>query len=181
MYLKWLMDFLKKMDKTKWLIVGLLGMLLLVIAIPVDDLQSTKQEQAVQKALMSQEITENDTQLYEKQLEQKLAQILSRMEGVGSVQVMITFRDMGNAVVEKDISRSYGASSYEEGQYQEETIYEESSGKQPYVSRQELPAVEGILVIAKGADDSFVKKNILEAVMALFPLEAHKIKIVKMT
>ena len=179
--MKWLMDYLKKMDKTKWLIVGLFGLLLLVIAIPADNLQDKRQEQSVQRALMSQEIAENEVQQYEKQLEQKLEQALSRMDGVGKVQVIITFRDLGNAVVEKDISRSDGSSAYGEGQYQEETIYEESSGKQPYVSRKEVPSVEGVLVIAQGAGDSYVKKNIQEAMLALFPLEAHKIKIVKMT
>ena len=180
MNMKWLKDFLKKMDKTRWLAVGLFGMLLLVIAVPVDDMQEKKQEEEVQKALSSKDLTQNDTQGFEKQLELKLEQMLSSMEGVGKVQVMITFRDQGNAVVEKDISRSSSSSEYERGQYQEETIYEESNGKQPYVSRLELPTVEGVFVIAQGADNSLVKKNIQEAVLALFPLEAHKIKIVKM-
>ena len=178
--MKWLMDYLKKMDKTKWLILGLLGMLLLVIAVPVEDLQEKKQEQAAQEALSSQALAVGEPREYEKSLEQKLAQMLSKIEGVGSVQVMITFQDMGKAIVEKDISRSSGQASYTEGQYQEETIYEEVNGKQPYVSRQELPSVEGVLVVAQGAEDSMAKKSIQEAVMALFPIEAHKIKIVKM-
>ena len=46
---------------------------------------------------------------------------------------------------------------------------------------QELePRVEGVIVIAEGGGNAQVKQNILEAVEALFPVEAHKIKIMKM-
>ena len=40
--------------------------------------------------------------------------------------------------------------------------------------------VTGILVAAQGADNSVVSRNIVEAVMALFQVEAHKIKVMKM-
>ena len=42
------------------------------------------------------------------------------------------------------------------------------------------PTVEGVIVIAQGGVNAVVKQNILEAVQALFPVEAHKIKIMKM-
>ena len=38
----------------------------------------------------------------------------------------------------------------------------------------------GVLVLAQGADSAVVKKDITDAVMALFGLEAHKIKVMKM-
>lgn len=40
--------------------------------------------------------------------------------------------------------------------------------------------VEGILIVAEGADNSVTVQNIQQAVMSLFQLEAHKIKIMKM-
>lgn len=40
--------------------------------------------------------------------------------------------------------------------------------------------VTGVLIAAEGADDSVTVQNIQEAVMALFQVEAHKIKIMKM-
>jgi stage III sporulation protein AG len=37
-----------------------------------------------------------------------------------------------------------------------------------------------VLVVAQGGGDSKIKREISDAVMALFPIQAHKIKIVKM-
>ena len=41
-------------------------------------------------------------------------------------------------------------------------------------------AVTGVLITAEGADNSVVSRNIVEGVMALFQLDAHKIKVMKM-
>lgn len=40
--------------------------------------------------------------------------------------------------------------------------------------------VSGVLIAAEGADDFVTVQNIQEAVMALFQVEAHKIKVMKM-
>ena len=40
--------------------------------------------------------------------------------------------------------------------------------------------VTGVLISAEGADDPVIVRNIQQAVMALFQIEAHKIKIMKM-
>ena len=168
-------DLLKKMDRTKWLILGLGGILLLVIALPVDDRSSEKVNQALEKALDSADTQEDPAGEYEKQITKELEKTLSQMEGAGEVHVMITFQDGGESVVEKDITKTQNAG--DSIQYQESAIYQESDTKQPYVSQQKLPSIEGVLVVAQGGGDSSVKQELR---MALFPIEAHKIKIVKM-
>lgn len=181
--MKWFADFLKKMDKTKWMVLGLSGILLLVVALPAD-----QAERAQEGTFLQDPGTEMSTQqeqfikTYKKQLADELEKSLACMDGVGKVRVMITFRDSGEAVVEKDVIRSSGAQleGQGSGQYQESTVYQEENGREPYVSQQKLPAVEGVLVIAQGGGDSAVKQEIFEAVLALFPVEVHKIKIVRM-
>lgn len=42
------------------------------------------------------------------------------------------------------------------------------------------PEIEGVLVVAEGAGSGTVNKNITEIVQALFDVEAHKVKVVKM-
>ena len=64
----------------------------------------------------------------------------------------------------------------------ESSVYEsDGSTESPYISNELTPQVEGVLVVAQGGGNSMVKQNILQSVMALFPLEAHKITIVKMS
>ena len=43
-----------------------------------------------------------------------------------------------------------------------------------------MPKIEGVLVVAQGAGNVSVKKQIRETIEALFGLEEHKISIMKM-
>ena len=52
-------------------------------------------------------------------------------------------------------------------------------GKQGFYGT-ENTEVTGVLIAAEGADNSVTVQNIQQAVMALFQMEAHKIKIMKM-
>ena len=121
-----------------------------------------------------------------------LEDILEKIDGAGDVKVMITYQDSGTQVVEKDKNTSEnsleesdstgGVRSTKEQQLQESTVYEEAdAGNTPFVSKELLPKVEGILIVASGGDNQKVKQNISEAVLALFQVEAHRIKIVKMS
>src|SRR5699024_1917170 len=49
-----------------------------------------------------------------------------------------------------------------------------------YASESGGTKVAGVLIAAQGADDLTVVQNIQEAVQALFQVEAHKIKVMKM-
>ena len=44
-----------------------------------------------------------------------------------------------------------------------------------------MPSIEGIVVVAEGGGNATVAANISNAAMALFPVEAHKIIVVKMS
>lgn len=178
----------KKIRKDQWLIVFLAGILLLVIAVPSDCGTSNG---SGEKKPAVQETGYPPDDNYEDVLEQRLEQVLSSMDGVGRVEVMITLKDDGESVVEKDTSTSGDTQTDTDGEgntteqtkseRSEETVYSsQSSDGEPFVSRQIAPKIEGILIVAEGGADTKVAKNISEAVEALFGLEAHKIKVVKM-
>ncbi|WWR21950.1 hypothetical protein V1226_11470 [Lachnospiraceae bacterium JLR.KK009] len=104
---------------------------------------------------------------------------------------MITTQDGGERIVEKDITRSSQEVSEEDGtlkrgtresQYQEGTVFSQENGAagEPFVSKEVVPRIEGVLVVAEGGGNAKVAKNISDAVLALFPVEVHKIKVVKM-
>lgn len=181
----------KKMKKDQWLILFLAGVLLLVVAIPSGKSSSkTEKQQNAQTEIAQTNGTGSGESDYEETLETRLAQILEGMDGVGNVQVMITFQDQGESVVEKDVTMrqdagtgSSGAGSSNSGSREssESTVFSQSDGDEtPFVNKEILPKIDGVLVVAEGGADAGVRKNISEAVEALFGLDAHKIKIVKM-
>ena len=56
-----------------------------------------------------------------------------------------------------------------------------TTGEEQGVFSEGKTKVEGVVVVAEGAGSATVDKNILDVVMALFDVEVHKIKIVKMS
>lgn len=178
----------KRLKRSDWLILVLAGILILIIALPTDTKGKKQAEEA--KENISKE--NNTMEASKDEIEQKLEDILEKIDGAGEVKVMITYQDSGTQVVEKDKNTSEnsleesdstgGVRSTKEQQLQESTVYEEAdAGNTPFVSKELLPKVEGILIVASGGDNQKVKQNISEAVLALFQVEAHRIKIVKMS
>lgn len=178
----------KKLKRSDWLILVLAGILILIIALPTDTKEKKQAEEA--KENISKE--NNTMEASKDEIERKLEDILEKIDGAGDVKVMITYQDSGTQVVEKDKNTSEnsleesdstgGVRNTKEQQLQESTVYEEAdAGNTPFVSKELLPKVEGILIVASGGDNQKVKQNISEAVLALFQVEAHRIKIVKMS
>lgn len=114
------------------------------------------------------------------------------MEGAGKVKVMVTLASSGEAVVEKDVTTGIDASTQVDAdggshntsgnEKTGETVYvQQDRASYPYIRQVISPKVAGVLVSAQGGDNQTVNKNITEAIQALFGIDAHKIKIIKMS
>lgn len=185
----------KNMKKDNFIIVLLVGVLLIVIALPTAD-RSSKEGKENEKVPSVSETTskQNDTQTltYVEEQEKRLETILSRVQGVGEVNVMITLKSSKELIVEKDTPATSSTTQEEDAEggtrkttdksTTEATVYQQDNngGSNPYVVKELEPEIEGIIVIAKGGDDPVVAKNISDAILALFRVEAHKIKVMKM-
>lgn len=128
---------------------------------------------------------------YAAYLEERLTESLSQMADVGKVKVMITLKASRELVVEKEqpISRSStnesdsagGSRAVSEMDSNENTVYRtEGNLSEPYVVKTLSPQIEGVLVVAEGAGNGTVNRTIVEIAQALFDIEAHKVKVVKM-
>ncbi len=179
----------KKWDKSQWTILILTGILLMVVAIPTGE---RKEKESKIQENPEQQIQDMTSQKdYAQELEVKLKDTLSKINGVGEVEVMVTLEDMGESVVEKDQTNetsdlqetdSTGGVRREQNvQTTRATVYgEEGDQKSPFVGKEMMPKVSGVLVVAQGGEDTVVKQNISEAVMALFQIDVNRIKVVKM-
>jgi stage III sporulation protein AG len=178
----------KNLKKDQLLIFLLIGILLVVIAIPTSKKDTSDKDDKEQTEVMST-VSEDEKAA---ELEKRLKEALTRVNGVGDVEVMITMKSKGEKIVEKDIpgitkdstetDSQGGTRSTKEISTSEATVFaQDENGRQmPYVIEELEPKVQGVLVIAGGGDDPVVAKNISDAIMALFQVEAHKIKIMKM-
>ncbi len=176
------------LEKKKWkgkdlmLVIIIVGVLFAVLAIPT---QSNKEEKTIQIDTDTESYSAKD---YQEELEMRLEDILSQMEGVGRVKVMITLEASAKEVVEKDRSSSRDTNYNDAGNQtdtscskEENTVYADTNaGNIPYVVQEIYPEVEGVLVVAEGGDNSYVNLAITDAIQALFGIDVHKIKIVKM-
>jgi len=200
---KTLEKWLEERNLKKWfrkdnlVILVLSGVLLFIIALP------TRTEEGTGEGLFSegegigetagggQEADSDAGEEYAAQMEKRLEEILGRMEGVGRVQVMITLESSEELIVEKEApySRSAttesdfqgGSRTINQTEMQDNTVYRtQGNSSEPYVVKTLTPKVQGVVVVAQGAGTGNVNRTIVELVQALFDIEAHKVRVVKM-
>ena len=187
----------KKLTKENMAILALLGILLMVIALPVKKTENAGDETGLSDTgsdTMKTSETEKDDGdgSYTQEVENRLEALLSSMDGVGEVEVMVTLSSSVEQVVEKDVPYSMdttketdsagGSRDVVNSKQEETTVYvtDQAGNKTPYISKTLEPAIEGVTVVAQGGGNAVVQKNITDVIQALFGVEAHKIKVVKM-
>ena len=179
--------------KDRLLIRLLSGVLLLVITLPVSD-GSGESERSGAAGEQSGGVLPGEED-YAEYMERKLKDVLSKVSGVGEVEVMVTLRSTSEKVVEKDEEKESETVTEQDSQggtrttsrnsSSGTTVFGEdgsgtSSGQEPYVTKELTPIVEGVVVIAQGGDEPVTVQNITEAVQALFNVDTHKIKVMKL-
>ena len=134
------------------------------------------------------DIQNNNTQ---NELETKLEKILSKIQGVGEVQVCINYQESAEVVAmynensktssTEETDTSGGTRKIEETDTQKDIIYKEDNGeKTPITKKVVQPKIEGAIITAKGANNAETKTNIIQAVEAVTGLATHKIQVYEM-
>ena len=150
-----------------------------------DELRRQVKTQAMQSIL--QQVSRTALFLTdEKELEQRIAGLLDRVEGVGKADVMVVLKSSEERVfhVDKNSRTSATEEKGEDGRTVREQELSESTvmggGNQgPVVEKELTPEVAGIVISADGGGSASVRAEISEAMEALFGLPAHKIKVLK--
>ena len=118
-------------------------------------------------------------------LEKRLENILSKISGVGSVNVLITYSESGsilplynetsnNSKTEEKIE-SGNTKTTETTESKKEIIVDSTSN--PIIEKSVNPKIEGAIITAKGASNANTKANIIQAVEAVTGLASHKIQV----
>lgn len=122
-------------------------------------------------------------------LETKLKSVLAQMQGVGKVEVMITYESSGEEIPAYDIKKSESNTQEKDNEGGTRSISEEDSdsalayedtpegGKAPVILKETEPEVRGVLVVAEGADNVTVRQRIISAVTVVLDVPIHKVEV----
>ncbi len=115
----------------------------------------------------------------EREMEGRMAEILSRVEGAGEVDVMLTFRQTEERTIAQDEVREENGESLRTERTA--VLLEDREGAvQPLVLTANFPVVEGVVITAQGADAPAVAAALHQAAQALLDVPAHKVAVLKM-
>lgn len=125
-------------------------------------------------------------------LERRLENILSKIEGAGNVDVLITYKASKEIVVAKsikqeDTSTDETASGGDERNIKSNilessyVIMENSDGSDtPLILKESEPEIEGVIIVAEGGGNIIVKNSLISAAEAALGVASHKIEVLKM-
>ena len=142
---------------------------LLLMLLPTGK-RSTQALQTAAQAAQTQELTPS---------QEEMEAILSRIDGVGRVDLLLTLRTSGASVYQTDTRTvTSGSGTTEECQ----TVFGQTSGsgKEPVVQTTLAPQYQGALVVCDGADRASVRLAVVQAVTSLTGLGSNQIAVVKM-
>lgn len=182
------MGFFKEGVNEK-IVVGLI-MLIIVAAIFIFTEQENKAENSLKQAAPAAAVSGESSEIFalEKNLEDKIAASLEKMQGVGKVKVLVNY-DSGvrkEYARDESITRRNSKETDKEGGTRETVEVTENNrlviagNTEALVVVEERPQVTGVLVIAEGANDPKVKENIFEAVKTLLNIQPTRINVAPM-
>lgn len=120
---------------------------------------------------------------YEDETEKKLEEILTKVEGAGKVKVMITYSQSSEKVAAQEVKKEESSDGEEnKTSYESTYVLKNSSdgGNEEVVLTEYMPCTLGVLIVAQGGDDIYVKEALSSAVQALLDVPAHKVEVLKM-
>lgn len=184
---------LKEIGLPKLIMLLLAGILLIFLSVPsLFDKEETVPNNNIELQEKDGNTTSYGPNNYITTMEQKLENILKKVNGIGDVNVMITLKGTGEQVTLKDIPYTQESLNEVDGEGGSRTdsrvkredstvLIDNGSGKtEPYIIQELEPEVEGVVVVAEGGDNSRIIQDIMEAAEVLFGVPAHKVKVMKM-
>ena len=188
----------KKIENLVFFIIILIITIVIINIILNGDKKNTNQEEnSTQKKLaessFSQNVIEENSIINseKKELKENLETILSKIQGVGEVNVFINYSESSEVVAmynenskvstTEENDTSGGTRKIQETDTRKDIIYKEENGEKVPITKKVIePKVEGAIITAKGANNVETKTNIIQAVEAVTGLPTHKIQVFEM-
>ncbi len=125
------------------------------------------------------EVIHSETKETEITMEEKLEEILSRVDGVGSVQVLLSLTEGYSYTYQTD-ERAVTQETQQERELETVLIRSENGAESPVITHTRYPVYGGAVVVCEGADSPSVRLRVVNAVSDLTGLGSDKISVIKM-
>ncbi|MDR1101926.1 MAG: hypothetical protein LBL34_06205 [Clostridiales bacterium] len=118
---------------------------------------------------------------YINEMQQRLSGMLEQISGVGEVEVMLTISASAQTVVASDEKYSENITQNSDGstktQQTNKDVKVTTLRDQPLVLQEIEPKIEGVVVVASGANSTKIVLDITQAVVALTGVKSHKVAV----
>lgn len=167
--------------KTQYLAVLLVVAIILAIYFSSLDTGGAKKTDDKAEAGAPAETISSDTEM-----EDRLKRVLSKVDGVGDVDVIINYESTAERVPafseDRQVSKSDSQDTSSETTSEKSDIatVQGNGASEALIVKENQPEVRGVIVVAQGAEDISVRMNLLNAVTTLLNVSADKVEILKM-
>lgn len=111
----------------------------------------------------------------ERETEQRLAQLISKIDGAGSCTVMVTLDTSSQRVYAEERRRSSSTGDSVTTSSEDSSVALAGSGKEALETGTVLPQVRGVAVVCTGAADPAVKEKIANAVCGALGIRLSRV------
>lgn len=110
---------------------------------------------------------------YEARLEQRLQEMLSQMEGVGTVEVMVTVSGSTEQVFAEEVKDSQGEHNT---QTEHKPVITQQNGKETaLVTKTQYPDIQGVAILCTGGSSAVIREQICKAVSTILGIPVSDI------
>lgn len=164
-------------------LIALCGVCIVALLVMTFMLDNGEKETSAEKEVTSEQATKTKNE--KKDLEEKLTEILSKINGAGDVDVMITFESSEEIVPAYNSNTTTETTKEQDSSGGERTTTSSTENKtlitsnsnDPIVLKTSEAEVKGVIVVASGASDPKVKETLYKAVQTSLQISGHQVEI----
>lgn len=169
----------------------LLSFILIVMNIFTPKAVSTTSENISEQTSTNQNSQVSNLSNYEYEQKKELINILKRIEGIGEVDVMITFESgevkvpaydtTTQTTITEETDKEGGKRINNQKNDGSTVVMTSNEGdNEPFILESYKPKVVGVIVVADGAKNSKTKSDIEKAIQSLYDITANKVNVYPM-
>lgn len=180
--MKSIKDLLDKLKKEKrLLLISAVGILIILLILVSEFPEAETEKTDARQIAESKEVFD-----YAQDIEKRLTQMISSIDGAGKVKVMVTLESSEENIyaadrqVDSEDSSSDGESDSSSQRKDSYIVIKTDSGDETGLILKIIqPRIRGVAVVCEGAGSAQVRKNITDAVTAVLDIQLKNVSVTK--